>query len=208
MSTTLLYDRGMETMAKPGLNGLDETTRTRMNAPDEATQTGPSAADETSVRAWRALLSVHAHVLDGIGRDLAAQGLVPLTWVDVLVALWEAPDHRMRLSDLARRIVHSRSGLTRLVDRMEAEGLLRREACPHDRRGAFAVLTREGRAAQLAAWPVCAHGIAENFARHLSGGELLVLADALGRVAAAATAGCDAAVAKGDEECVSAGGTD
>jgi len=167
----------------------------------EATPSGASVPDETSVLAWRSLLSVHANVTDAIERDLAAHGLVPLTWVDVLVALWEAPGHRMRLSDLARRIVHSRSGLTRLVDRMEATGLLRREACPHDRRGAFAVLTAEGRVAQLAAWPVCAHGIAEGFARHLSGAELLVLAEALGRVAAAATAGCDAAVAKDDEAC-------
>lgn len=149
--------------------------------------------DAASVSAWRALVAAHATVLESVERGLAAEQLVPLTWVDVLVALWDAPGHRLRLSDLARRVVHSRSGLTRLLDRMEAAGLVRREACPSDRRGAFAVITPAGRAVQLAAWPICARGITESFARHLSTEEATVLADALGRVAAAGAARCGSA---------------
>lgn len=139
--------------------------------------------DRQQLAAWRALLYAHARAVDAIERDLAAAGLMSLTWYDVLVALWEAPDHRLRLSELATAVVLSRSGLTRLVDRLEAAGLLRREPSPGDRRGAYAVLTAEGRAAQLRAWPVYARGIANHFARDLSMEEVTILANALNRVA-------------------------
>jgi DNA-binding MarR family transcriptional regulator len=138
--------------------------------------------DEQRLVAWRALLTTQARAVEAIERDLAAADLVPLTWYDVLVALWEAPDHRLRLHELAREVVLSRSGLTRLVDRLEAAGLLRRESCADDRRGAFAVLTPEGRAAQLKAWPIYARGISAHFGRHLSDTEATILATALGRV--------------------------
>ena len=149
----------------------------RMNATD---------LDEPRLAAWRAFLNAHAVVVDRIERDLAAAELIPLTWYDVLVALWEAPGHRLRLHELARAVVLSRSGLTRLVDRLEAAGLLRREPCADDRRGAFAVLTPEGRAAQLRAWPVYSRAIAEHFARHLADEEARTLTEVLERVFAAA----------------------
>ena len=142
--------------------------------------------DEPRLAAWRAFLNAHAVVVDLIERDLAAADLIPLTWYDVLVALWEAPGHRLRLHELARAVVLSRSGLTRLVDRLEAAGLLRREPCADDRRGAFAVLTPEGRAAQLRSWPVYSRAIAEHFARHLADEEARTLTEALERVFAAA----------------------
>ncbi len=147
--------------------------------------------DEARLAAWWALLTAHAAAVGAIERELAVAGLVPLTWYDVLVALWEAPDHRLRLHDLARAVVLSRSGLTRLVDRLESTGLVRREPAPADRRGALAVLTAEGRAAQLRAWPVYARGIAHHFGCHLSDEEARMLADALGRVRAVARADTD-----------------
>ena len=140
---------------------------------------------ESQLQAWRAFINAHAAVIDHIERELAANGLVPLTWYDVLVALWEAPDHRLRLNELARAVVLSRSGLTRLLDRLEAAGLLRREPCPDDRRGAFAVLLPAGREAQLRAWPVYARGISSHFAQHLTDSVAEVLADALNRFDAA-----------------------
>ena len=143
-----------------------------------------SEPDEARLTAWRAFLVAHASIVTAIERELAAEGLVPLTWYDVLVALWEAPDHRLRLHELAREVVLSRSGLTRLVDRLEAAGLLRREACANDRRGAYAVLTEEGRVAQLRAWPVYARGIANHFADHLSEEEAMILANTFGRMSA------------------------
>ena len=138
--------------------------------------------DPAHLAAWRALLGAHATAIAAIERDLAAEGLVPLVWYDVLVALWEAPDGRLRLNELASALLLSRSGLTRLVDRLEAAGYLRREPCPTDRRGAFAVLTPDGRAAQLRAWPTYARGIVRHFARFVEPDETAPLTAALARV--------------------------
>lgn len=138
--------------------------------------------DEIRLTAWRSLLNAHAAAVGAIERDLAAEGLIPLTWYDVLVALWEAEGRRLRLHELADRVVLSRSGLTRLVDRLEAVGLICREPCPTDRRGSFAVLTEKGAATLRQTWPAYARGIVEHFARHLSEDEAAAVAAALGRV--------------------------
>src|SRR5918997_3145626 len=104
----------------------------------------PPNLDERHLAAWRTFITAHAAVIDAIERDLRAAGVISLTWYDVLIELAEAPNRRLRLHELARAVVLSRSGLTRLVDRIEAAGLLHREACAEDRRGAYAVLTAEG----------------------------------------------------------------
>lgn len=141
--------------------------------------------DEACLAAWRAFLNAHAAVIDRIERDLAAAERPPLTWYDILLALYEAPERRLRLHQLADAVVLSRSGLTRLVDRLEAAGLLCRRPDPSDRRGAFAVLTDEGLAALRRTWPVYARGIAAHFARHLSDEEARTIAAAFERVYAA-----------------------
>jgi DNA-binding MarR family transcriptional regulator len=145
-------------------------------------------ADQTRMRAWRALLTAHARVVARIEADLAAAGALPLTHYDVLLELWEAPDHRLRLHELAHAVVLSRSGVTRLVDRLEAAGFLRREPDPDDRRGAYAAITRAGRAAMLRAWPTYARGIERYFAAELDDAPARVVAEALERVASAASA--------------------
>jgi DNA-binding MarR family transcriptional regulator len=144
--------------------------------------------DEQHLAAWRTFITAHAALIDAIERDLREAGLISLTWYDVLIELAEARDQRLRLHELARAVVLSRSGLTRLVDRIEAAGLLRREACAEDRRGAYAVLTPAGSAALRAAWPVYARGIASHFACHLSATDARTLDAALGRALAAARA--------------------
>jgi DNA-binding MarR family transcriptional regulator len=144
----------------------------------------PGEPDETRLAAWRALLNAHAAAVGEIERDLAAAGCIPLLWYNVLVALSEAPGERLRMHELAERVVLSRSGLTRLVDRLEGAGLLCRAACPGDRRGAFAVLTEEGRSELRRTWPVYAQGIEAHFARHLSADAATAVANALAPVAA------------------------
>jgi DNA-binding MarR family transcriptional regulator len=135
--------------------------------------------------AWRAFLRAHAAAVGRIERDLATdEPDLPLTWYDVLVALVGAPDHRLRLRELANQVLLSRSGLTRLVDRLETAGLLHREPDPSDRRGAFAVLTEAGYEALRRTWPRYARGIQEHFARHLADDEAALLARVLERVAA------------------------
>jgi DNA-binding MarR family transcriptional regulator len=141
--------------------------------------------DQKREAAWRVLITAHATVVEKIERALLEAGLPPLGWYDVLLELSAAPDCRLRMHELARAVVLSRSGLTRLVDRLEKAGLLRREPDPSDRRGAFAVLTDEGRDVLRRMWPVYAAGIAEHFGGHVSDEEARVLTEALSRVLAA-----------------------
>ncbi|MDP8950776.1 MAG: MarR family transcriptional regulator [Actinomycetota bacterium] len=142
-----------------------------------------------SIAAWRTFLTAHAAVVDKIERDLDEEGLMPLSWYDVLLALYEAPDRKLRMHELARAILVTRGGLTRLVARIERAGLLRREPDPADGRGSFAVLTDEGLEALRRTWPYYARGIAEHFGHHLSDEEARVLTEALGRVLVAARGG-------------------
>jgi DNA-binding MarR family transcriptional regulator len=143
--------------------------------------------DDERLAAWRAFINAHAAVIDRIERELAAAGKIPLTSYDVLVALVEAPDRRLRMNELARHVVVlSRSGVTRLADRLEAEGLLRRERTATDRRGAYAVLTEKGAAALDDARPVYARGIAEHFGRFLDSAEVGTITMVFERIDAAA----------------------
>ncbi len=138
--------------------------------------------EQSRLIAWRSFLTAHAALINQIERELAEAGVVPLSWYDVLFALYEAPDQRLRMNELASAIVLSRSGLTRLVDRLEAEGLLTRERSVSDRRGAFAVLTEKGVAAMRKAWPVYAKGIDEHYARFLSDEEARIMTEVFQRM--------------------------
>lgn len=142
--------------------------------------------DQDRAAAWRGLITANALVLEKIERALVEAGLPPLGWYDVLLELSGAPAGRLRMHELARAVVLSRSGLTRLVDRLEGSGLLRREPDPADRRGSYAAISEDGRATLRRMWPVYAAGIAEHFGRHLTDEETRVVASALGRVADAA----------------------
>ncbi len=127
------------------------------------------------LEAWRLFLTTHARLIESIDRSLRSAEQIPLNWYDVLIELYEAPDRRLRMHELAERVVLSRSGLTRLVDRLEHAGLLRRETDPQDRRGFYTIITPEGIEAMRRAWPVYAEGILKGFAQHLSEEEAQVL---------------------------------
>lgn len=141
--------------------------------------------DETALAAWRAFITAHASLIERIDRDLAAAECVPLSWYDILIELAEAPERRLRMSELASRVVLSRSTLTHLVERIEGHGLIRRERSDSDRRGAYAVLTDQGYAALRKAWPIYAHGIATYFASQVNAEEIQALTAALTRILAA-----------------------
>jgi DNA-binding MarR family transcriptional regulator len=138
--------------------------------------------EQSRLGAWRSFLTAHAALINQIERELLEAGVVPLSWYDVLFALYDASGQRLRMNELASAIVLSRSGLTRLVDRLEAEGLLTRERSASDRRGAFAVLTEKGLEAMRKAWPVYAKGIEEHFARYLSDEEARILTEVFQRM--------------------------
>lgn len=132
--------------------------------------------------AWRSFLRAHAKVTRVLDAELTAECDLPLGSYEVLLHLNEAPERRLRMTDLADRVLLSRSGLTRLVDRMEREGLLRREACPSDLRGTNAVLTDEGLARLRAAAPIHLRGVREHIVDLLTQDELATIATAFGRI--------------------------
>lgn len=132
--------------------------------------------------AWRLFLRSHAHVTRRLEQDLLAEHDLPLASYDVLVQLSEAPDRSLRMTELAERVLLSRSGLTRLVDRLERDGLVVRQACPSDARGTLAVLTGAGSQRLAEAWPTHLRGVVANVVGRLSAEELETLAGLLGRL--------------------------
>ena len=97
-------------------------------------------------QAWRATVQLSTLLLRQLDRDLIAHGLNGRDY-EILVDLSEAPDHRLRMTDLADATSQSRSRLSHQISRMEKRGLVRRDDCEGDKRGTFAVLTAEGMAA-------------------------------------------------------------
>jgi DNA-binding MarR family transcriptional regulator len=154
------------------------------------------SARELSV--WRVLLRAHATIVRRLKRDLVAGHDLPLAWYDVLVELVAQPGGRMRMTDLADRVLLSRSGLTRLVDRLVLEGLVERAACPSDARGTYTVLTADGRDRLRKAAPTHLRGVAECVTRPLSGAELDTLKGLLDKLLAAAGDHVPAAPADGE----------
>jgi DNA-binding MarR family transcriptional regulator len=102
------------------------------------------AADDPRLGAWRAFIHANALLLRRLDEELQAAHGLSIAEYDALLQLVRAPDHRLRMSALAERVLLSRSGITRLVDRLEHAGMVRRSACPTDARGAEAALTPLG----------------------------------------------------------------
>lgn len=134
------------------------------------------------VGVWRSFLRAHAGVMRELERELLAEAGMPLGWYDVLLTLAEAPDRRLRMAELADRVLLSRSGVTRLVDRLQAEGLVRREPSPHDARGTYTVLTADGLARLRRAAPVHLAGIRRHWLARFSDDELRTLGELLERL--------------------------
>lgn len=137
-------------------------------------------ADELA--AWRGFLRVHARVTRELDAELLAAHGLPLSSYEVLLFLDNAPEGRLRMAQLADSVLLSRSGLTRLVDRLEEGGLVRRESCPSDLRGFNAVLTDEGRAALLEARETHLAGVRRRFLERFSVEEQRVLGQYFDRI--------------------------
>jgi DNA-binding MarR family transcriptional regulator len=158
------------------------------------TITSPSAAEamsEDELRAWRGLLRAHASLAKRLDAELEQAHSLPLTSYEVLDHLEDAPGGRMRMCDLAASIQLSRSGLTRLVDRLERDELLERCSCDHDARGAYACLTESGREQLHAARTTHLAGVREHFLSRFSPGELRTLGALWERVRPVDSSGCD-----------------
>jgi DNA-binding MarR family transcriptional regulator len=138
--------------------------------------------DERELRAWRGMLRAHAALTKALDAELESVHGLPLSSYEVLLYLNDAEDGRMRMRDLATSVILSRSGLTRLVDRLEREGLIRRESCPSDARGAYAVLTAAGARKLADARSTHLAGIRTLFLSRFSAEELELLAGVWERV--------------------------
>jgi DNA-binding MarR family transcriptional regulator len=177
---------------------------TSPEATDDEPGTAPATGrvDATGMRTWRNLLRAHAHATRVLEAELDEAHGLPLASYDVLVQLAEAPDGALRMSELADAVLLSRSGLTRLVDRLVKEGLVERRSCPSDLRGTLAVLTPAGLDRLRTAAGTHLRGVARHVLAHYSSAELDVLGDLLGRLAGGEVPGtCGQAAATRSEGC-------
>jgi DNA-binding MarR family transcriptional regulator len=139
-------------------------------------------ADLDRFNAWFTLLQAHSAVVESLEHKLEVEAGVPLAWHEVLSRLVATPQGRLRMLDLAGLIMLSKSGVTRLIDRMEDAGLVTRGSCDTDRRVTYAIITAKGRATLERLRPVFAQGVDEYFSRHLSGADARNLRSALRKV--------------------------
>jgi DNA-binding MarR family transcriptional regulator len=143
----------------------------------------------TELGAWRGLLRVHASLVRALDAELEAQHGLPISSYEVLIHLGDAPEGKMRMRDLADAALLSRSGLTRLVDRLERDGLICRASCPSDARGAFAVITDDGRELLRRARPAHRGDVRRRFLDCFDEAELRQLAAFWERILPDATSG-------------------
>ena len=127
-------------------------------------------------------MAAHAQLVERVDRDLEEATGLPFGSFNVLRLLQEAPDCRLRLGELARAVFLTRSGVSRLANRMGRAGLLRREGYGSDRRGSCAVLTDRGRDEWKRAKTVFARAVAKHFGSYLSEAEAERLNAVLGRI--------------------------
>jgi DNA-binding MarR family transcriptional regulator len=122
---------------------------------------------ESEVRTWVRFIATHSAITRELeARLMGAHGLT-LSDYDVLVQLARAPEHKLRNIELAKAVVLTRSGVTRLVDGLEKDGLVARSSCPSDKRGTFVALTDEGVARLRAAAGTHLEGVRELFVERL-----------------------------------------
>src|ERR1700757_3709048 len=137
------------------------------------------SADEQ--QAWRATVHLSQLLMRQLDRDLNAHGLNGRDY-EILVELSEAPDHRLRMTELADATSQSRSRLSHPLSRMESRGLVRRDDCEGDKRGTFAVLTAEGMAAIERVAPYHVDNVRRHFIDRLSPRQLAEITGAIGPI--------------------------
>jgi len=132
-----------------------------------------------AVQAWAWLIRVEQALVQKVEQDLKAAGLPPLDWYDVLLELDRAEDGRLRHRDLHPRLLLAKYNLSRLIDRLEAAGLVHREPSADDARGADIAITAKGRDLRRRMWPAYAAAIDRHFASRLSARQIAQLGRAL-----------------------------
>jgi DNA-binding MarR family transcriptional regulator len=134
---------------------------------------------DAEMRAWQAFLHAHHQVTRRLDAELRSEHELPLNAYDVLLRLARAPEQRLRMTDLAERVMMSPSGLTRVVDRLAAQGLVRRERFVGDARVTHATLTEDGRRLLRRAARTHLRGIRQHFTGQMTRDQLQQVASAL-----------------------------
>lgn len=167
---------------------MEETVRT--SAPGQAGPASESGDEPCSfgvdlgerereaLDLWAALLRVTNTIHARVTEDLVGLGITPEE-VELLMRLSRAPEERLRMVEVSRSLLLSKSGVTRLVDRLEQRGLVERTSCPEDRRVVYTTLTEQGRQAFGEADPLLATAVAEHLGRHLDVQEIAAMREGL-----------------------------
>lgn len=140
---------------------------------------------DTVTRAWVRLMRAREAVLGAIEADLKAADVLPLAWYDVLLELTREKDGRLRPADIEKKTLLPQYGLSRLIDRLEKEGLVARAPHEDDARGQWVVITEKGRAAQARTWKVYAKSIQRHVGEKIDEKSAATLGDLLERLMAA-----------------------
>lgn len=135
------------------------------------------------IEPWRAFLQAHARVTRRLDEELRAEHDLSLAEYDALLTIAGAPDRRIRMRQLADRVILSKSGVTRLIDRLVLDGLVQRDACLSDARGAEAVLTAAGLDRLRRASRTHLRGIDEHFLAAVDDADLSVIQRSMRAVA-------------------------
>jgi len=155
--------------------------REQLQRGQSQTEQSLSSPSPERLRAWRLYFESALALLDVLDSELEREAGIPLRWYDVLVQLEESPEG-IPMNALAERILYSKSGFTRVVDRMEEAGLVRRVRPQHDRRSILVVLTKEGSDTMENARCYHRDGIERHFSQHLSEHEIKTLTRALEKI--------------------------
>jgi DNA-binding MarR family transcriptional regulator len=134
-----------------------------------------SLLNERELAAWKGMLATHSRLVHELDAELEREHGVPLSSYEVLMNLADAEGHRLRMGELADRLLLSRSGITRLADRLEKQGLIARERCADDGRGYFAQLTDTGQKLVVAARPDHLDGVRRHFLDRLDDADVEAL---------------------------------
>src|SRR5215212_4291947 len=153
------------------------------DAPTAVPASAAVIADAPGINAWRTFLHAHARVTRRLDEELQSAHGLSLAEYDALLQIAHAPGRRVRMNVLAERVVLSRSGVTRLVDRLEAAGSVERSACATDARGQEAVLTHAGLDRLRHASTTHLEGVRRYFLDRLEPADLDGLETSIGRVA-------------------------
>jgi DNA-binding MarR family transcriptional regulator len=144
----------------------------------------PRNPSDAVTGAWARLIRARETVVGAVERDLKAAGVAPLGWYDVLLELSRAPGGRLRPFEIEKETLLAQYNLSRLLDRLEKEGLIGREPCDDDGRGHWVVITEKGRALQARTWKVYGRAIQKHIGEKLDEKAAAQLADLLGRLTA------------------------